>query len=510
MKSIFSLKYFVKKSFVIHPVLFAIVPILFLYTHNISETSADRIWTPIGISVAFALVLWAILSLILRNILKAALATTLFLFFFYGHLYELIEMWDVFIPKHALLPSVLFFWGYCVYFISLAKRDFRPTTAVLNIVAAVLIAINLANISIYEITKPRLTANEPVKAASSENLISGGVVSMPDIYFIILDEYAHPDTMREWADYDNSRFIKDLEDRGFYIASQSRTRVPNSDEVLAQLLNMEYLTEGYYWDESQRRFVERTSGALKTWGDKAWRNMLYQKIVDNKVTDFLKSKGYKYVFFGSWYEVDRYQSGIKDNAYLYFNCYESDSNSIVSEFQDILWKTTLLKPLYQFFAGDHYETYYRRGVLDTLEHLKKMPSVEGPKFIFAHFICPHPPFVFGPRGEFVSSANYGNFNDKQFYRGQYIFITREIERLVDALLQESVREPIIILQSDHGIRPHYTGIEEIGKDEWCKILNAMYLPGLDKTVLYDSISPVNTFRLIFNHYFGADYPLLED
>jgi len=25
-----------------------------------------------------------------------------------------------------------------------------------------------------------------------------------------------------------------------------------------------------------------------------------------------------------------------------------------------------------------------------------------------------------------------------------------------------------------------------------------------------AISPVNTFRLIFNHYFGADYPLLED
>jgi len=28
--------------------------------------------------------------------------------------------------------------------------------------------------------------------------------------------------------------------------------------------------------------------------------------------------------------------------------------------------------------------------------------------------------------------------------------------------------------------------------------------------LYDNISPVNTFRLIFSQYFGADYPLLED
>ena len=29
-------------------------------------------------------------------------------------------------------------------------------------------------------------------------------------------------------------------------------------------------------------------------------------------------------------------------------------------------------------------------------------------------------------------------------------------------------------------------------------------------LLYPAISPVNTFRLIFNTYLGADYPLLED
>ena len=29
-------------------------------------------------------------------------------------------------------------------------------------------------------------------------------------------------------------------------------------------------------------------------------------------------------------------------------------------------------------------------------------------------------------------------------------------------------------------------------------------------VLYDSVTPVNTFRLIFNYYFNTDLPLLED
>jgi hypothetical protein len=44
------------------------------------------------------------------------------------------------------------------------------------------------------------------------------------------------------------------------------------------------------------------------------------------------------------------------------------------------------------------------------------------------------------------------------------------------------------------------------------ILNAYYLPGVDPASagLNDRISPVNSFRIVFNAYFGADLPLLPD
>ena len=144
-----------------------------------------------------------------------------------------------------------------------------------------------------------------------------------------------------------------------------------------------------------------------------------------------------------------------------------------------------------------------------MEHMKILPEEEGPKFVFAHLYCPHNPLVFGPNGEYISPQNYKNFVDKKYYRDQYIFITAEIEKLVDELLEKSETPTIIILQSDHGIRPLRPGIV-IGPDEWKKILNAMYLPGMNYSEISASISPVNTFRLIFNHYFDADYPLLED
>jgi hypothetical protein len=43
-----------------------------------------------------------------------------------------------------------------------------------------------------------------------------------------------------------------------------------------------------------------------------------------------------------------------------------------------------------------------------------------------------------------------------------------------------------------------------------KILNAYYLPNGGEKYLYDSISPVNTFRVIINAYFGEHLELLPD
>ena len=47
------------------------------------------------------------------------------------------------------------------------------------------------------------------------------------------------------------------------------------------------------------------------------------------------------------------------------------------------------------------------------------------------------------------------------------------------------------------------------KDAW-GILNAYYLPGIGQGDLYPTISPVNSFRVVFNQYFGGKFPLLPD
>lgn len=85
-------------------------------------------------------------------------------------------------------------------------------------------------------------------------------------------------------------------------------------------------------------------------------------------------------------------------------------------------------------------------------------------------------------------------------------------KTVDSILQNAPSPPIIIIQGDHGPGA-YTNlffIEGSCLRERGSILNAYYFPDQNYTHLPADITPVNTFRLIFNQYFGTDLPLLED
>jgi hypothetical protein len=87
------------------------------------------------------------------------------------------------------------------------------------------------------------------------------------------------------------------------------------------------------------------------------------------------------------------------------------------------------------------------------------------------------------------------------------FINQEILQVVDVLLENSDTPPIIIIQGDHGPLPD---LAQEGAQRM-PILNAYYLPGIQMgKVLYPAITPVNSFRVVLNSYFGQHLPFLED
>ena len=113
---------------------------------------------------------------------------------------------------------------------------------------------------------------------------------------------------------------------------------------------------------------------------------------------------------------------------------------------------------------------------------------------------------------------------QELYEDQLRWTNGRILELVDRALDVPAGdEPVIILQADEGPYPPRFGrdperfdwLDDATPEEILEkhgILNAMRLPGVDPEAagVHDRISPVNTFRIVFNEYFDADLPLLPD
>jgi hypothetical protein len=133
-------------------------------------------------------------------------------------------------------------------------------------------------------------------------------------------------------------------------------------------------------------------------------------------------------------------------------------------------------------------------------------------------MVPHPPYIFDGDGGFVSKDRQSQRTFAQNYRNAVTAANGMIRQLVEAILRESASPPVIIVQGDEGPYPPGTGADSFlwrtaGTAQLrmrSGILNAYYLPGVDSRVLYPTISPVNSFRVVFNTYFGTNLPLLPD
>ncbi|MBM3245409.1 MAG: LTA synthase family protein, partial [Candidatus Omnitrophica bacterium] len=274
-------------------------------------------------------------------------------------------------------------------------------------------------------------------------------------------------------------FLDYLESKGFYIATESRSNHALTFLSLASSLNMEYLNR--FQDELG---IESTE-----------RRILYEAIKNNKVMAFFKTRGYKFVHFSSGWDATNRNS----SADLEFN------HGYLDEFMTVFIQTTILEP----FVRHLIERDSRKRILDTFASLSGSHKIKGKKFVFAHVLCPHPPFIFGANGEFVPETKLEMSGDvwaqKENYLNQLLFINKLVKGFIEEVLSMSQNPPIIILQADHGPWVSY------GKmDETMSIFNAYYLPPGGEKLLYKTISPVNSFRLIFNFYFGLNYRLLED
>ena len=487
-----------KKLFVIHPFLFAIFPIASLYSANIHEASLADTLLPMAIMLVLTLLLLSLSMLILRDKNKAAIIVSFFLvlFFSFGHVYDKISGWQIgtfVIGRHRyLLPVWCMLLAFCAYFIIRTHRKLHNLTSILNVIASCLVVIPLISIGIYEVkTRPiwkqeykTITENEEIDIAL------GNPDVLRDIYYIILDGYASSSTLQEVFNYDNHEFTDYLTEKDFYVAFESRCNFASTFLSLLSSLNMKYI------DYLGKKISLKSRD----------RRVAIEMVRNNKVMNLLKSKGYMFVHFQTRADATEHNKYADlEFKYGYWN----------TEYWVVLMRTTMARP----FLAPQVASEHRERTLGTFSKLAELYKINGPKFILAHIICPHPPYIFGPNGEKAVRPYHKTISEeKELYVNQLIFVNKKIKELVDEILSKSEVAPIIIFQADHG---SYVLLGETTNDTWdhptdemlrerMRILNAYYLPDGANSLLYKSITPVNTFRLIFNYYFGANFELLDD
>ena len=321
---------------------------------------------------------------------------------------------------------------------------------------------------------------------------------MRDIYYIVVEDYGSQRTVRDTLGLADDGLFDWLDERGFEVLNDTRSNYGRTPLSLASSLNMTYL------DAMAARYGP-------DWID-------YDPIVDMvrapAVAEFLQARGYTFVQVGSQYRLTA-TSRVADVNPVYVD---------TSDFAGVFYDTTILPAVVHRIGLDDGRDGRRKNydaVVWQLDQVRRVVDLPGPKFVFVHIYLPHHPYVVDADGSYVPRQVAAARTVAEQRAGQWGFVGRELERIIDPLLAgPEAEDPIIVVTTDEG--PNPDGMPTVGGDlAWGAATDAQldtkfaifagyYLPGVDASGLYPTMSSVNTFRLVLDLYFDADLPLLPD
>ena len=180
--------------------------------------------------------------------------------------------------------------------------------------------------------------------------------------------------------------------------------------------------------------------------------------------------------------------------------------------------------IFGYYVERWAEAELRQVTVCTLDKFPESGNVfSEPTFIWAHVFLPHPPWIWGPNGEHITPGNPLLITDNPEYRDagwepkrQFIqqtqFANKMTIKAVDEILEKDPYS-IIIIQGDHGTAWDINWQDPSEKDVYQRLrnLDAIYFPDEEKRIyLKDDRTLVNTYRTIFNSYFGSNYEILEN
>ena len=509
----------------IYPWLIPAFAILHYLANNVVLLPAHEAIVPGAVIMAGVTVVFVGLRLVFKSSASAALITGVLgmAFFSFGHIYVGPE--DQPDSRHLLgiaIPAIV------ALVILVRSRSALPHRIgrVLNYASVALLAAPLSQFALvlFAAAAPedRGLIKQPIVIDERVSEVKAMVSpdQIPDIYLIILDAYPRDGSP---ASFDNSEFIGDLEDRGFYVDPQARSNYASTASSILSALYMSHLDRIVDWGEPTPE-----------------RYQAYNIMLDHSLGNILTNLGYTYVHVSSgWFitKTSRNADVVVEftprgtvlsgytavDPFTYYPYSIENAASLSNSFMVHFLQTTFFK---YFDRRPCFDCINKvPGVLSWahpfrslqwIDYMKELGQAERPKFVLAHFIKPHVPISFDRHGNIAHTVgddgtiHFGQWDDDHdpefdsaFY-GQVAWLNSQLLDVIDSVLTGPDDDSIIVIMSDHGYIP---GHEARYTHD---ILAAYRLPNRGASVIYPGITPVNAFRVILDYYFELGLGRVED
>jgi hypothetical protein len=333
--------------------------------------------------------------------------------------------------------------------------------------------------------------------AVKEAVAWSGRVGMPDIYLVILDEYANSTVLRERFSFDNRAFEDSLRKLGFTIPKVVQSNYVHTLLSLPSVLNFSHLAQ-----------LQQELGPDET--EPALPNYLVE---NNRTAAFLHGRGYQFFFFPSQWWISTHQNRNADWEFRAWTGFNLGRDLTRSDMRRVFVGSTPLSLFRRDFAHD------ADHVKRTLDGIAEIPNRRGWKFVFAHILSPHSPYVFDAGCGIAAKRPMGGRDKRRrdAYIGQLECLNKLLLESISHLLQRSAQPAVILLVGDHGTNSlgyssakSAAAVTPAQARERFGAFGAFHLPGGGGRLFADSVTLVNVIPQVLNYYLDARIPLAPD
>ena len=470
-----------------------IAPIAALYIWNAQRLTPEHFFSSLGaVFIPFFLFVLILRQVFISKPMADVFAASIFIGFLYPM--DLQDYWSIlWILIFLILPVMASFQSKLLKPLKLGMYFLALNLVVQSLLLSGNKSVLWKRGKLVQNFNAGFNVQTPIKAENIKR----------DVYYIVLDRYARADQLKSIYGFDNTEFTNALKGHGLQVADASFSNYQRTAHSLTSSLNISYLPS-----------VE--SGRNLDWIP------LYERLRDSQVVRYFKRLDYEFHNMGSWWEVTR------------------KNDRADREFNYRAWPELLRVFLQHSASGKlafvtgipnvdqrKLQCVRAKQKFTELQQQVQRSNLDKPKFVFAHFLIPHPPYVVDRDGNCISVELAKSRSREQNYVEQVMFANTQILKFLERVKSSEGPKPIIILQADEGPWPKkfvYDEILHLGRDvtsvNWAEvdrddliekmaILNAIYFPDRPNVEFPSDASPVNNFRRVLNEYYSGDFPILK-